>query len=99
MITGLQQKHIRGWRAILSSIPQGSLRDNTERPHQALGYGTPQESYWSGIGKRFQSGWPLPKGSIRIRLLNTILFQGKICLRNGGKLKDLRQYPAAKRTG
>ncbi len=28
--------------------------------------------------------WPLPKGSIRTRLLKTILFQGKICLRMGG---------------
>jgi len=30
---------------------------NTERLHQALSYGTPQEAYWSGNGKRSQGGW------------------------------------------
>jgi len=30
---------------------------NTERLHQALGYGIPQEAYWSRTGKRSLGGW------------------------------------------
>ena len=30
---------------------------NTERLHQALGYGTPQEAYWSVTGKSLRSAF------------------------------------------
>ncbi len=30
---------------------------NTERLHQALGYGTPQEAYRPGVGEQSRSGW------------------------------------------
>jgi len=30
---------------------------NTERLHQALGYGTPQEAYSPGVGEQSRSGW------------------------------------------